>query len=413
MRHCFQKIWHELRIYLAMLRYREIPFRGFRTGWLFRACGLAGSLAMATSIYASPNVIAWNNNLCCDFAGDGETNVPSDLTNAIAIAAGEGDSLALKSDGTVVAWGLNEFGETNVPSGLTNVIAIAAGYYHNIALKNDGTIVVWGSNDFGQTNVPSGLSNVVAIAGSYYDTMVLKSDGTVLAWGGNDDSQTNIPAGLSNVVAISAGFYDNMALKSDGTVVAWGGGVSAVTNVPADLTNAVAIDCSMSISVEHSLALRSDGTVTAWGYTQAPVPANITNAVAIAAGGVQWANLTVARDLALTADGNLAGWGSITNSPANQSNIVAIACGEFHELALVGNGPPIQTAWMTNPNWSGTNFNVRIPTQSGRVYALEFKNNLSDSNWKALPLVAGIGGIITLQDSSNTNSQRFYRVRRW
>ena len=74
-------------------------------------------------------------------------------------------SLALKSDGTVVAWGYNYYGQTNVPSGLTNVVAIAGGYYHSLALKSDGTVVAWGYNDYGQTNVPSGLTNVVAIAG--------------------------------------------------------------------------------------------------------------------------------------------------------------------------------------------------------------------------------------------------------
>jgi alpha-tubulin suppressor-like RCC1 family protein len=309
--------------------------------------------------------------------------------------------------------GLDNYGETNVPSGLSNVIAIAAGYEHSIALKADGTVTVWGSNDYGQTNVPADLSNVVAVAGSYFDTICLKSDGTVLVWGDNSYDQTNVPAGLSNVVAVSAGFYDNMALKCDGTVVAWGGGPSSVTNVPSDLTNAVAIDCSMSFSVEHSLALRNDGTVTTWGYTQAPVPSGLTNVFAIAAGGVQEADPAVSRDLALQTDGSLVGWGGTTNLPTNLSNIIAIASGEFHQVALIGKGLPNQSALMTNTFWSGTNFSVQIPTQSGRVYALQYKNYLSDSNWTALPLVAGNGGMITLQDCSNTNNQRFYRVERW
>jgi alpha-tubulin suppressor-like RCC1 family protein len=364
-------------------------------------------------VYAAPNVLAWDDGLSGGFVSNGETNVPMDLTNAIAIAAGNGHSLALRSDGTVVAWGRNNEGETNIPANLSNVVAIAAGYYHDIALKSDGTIASWGWNLFGQTNVPAGLSNVVAIAGSYYDTIVLKADGTIFAWGGNPYGQTNVPAGLSNVVAVSAGLYDNMALKSDGTVIAWGAGPSSVTNVPTDLTNAIAINCSMSFSVEHSLALRSDGTVASWGYTQDPVPPGLTNVCGIAAGGVQWASPAISRDLALTTEGSLAGWGSTTNLPTNQSNLIAIASGEFHQLALIGNGPPIQSVQITNTIWSGTNFSIQIPTQSGRVYALEFKKSLSDPNWTALPLVAGNGGMVMLQDSSNTNSQKFYRVRRW
>jgi len=54
-----------------------------------------------------------------------------------------------------------------------------------------------------------------------------------------------------------------------------------------------------------------------------------------------------------------------------------------------------------------------LPTQYGRVYALEYKNSLTDSQWTALPLVAGNGGLRTLSDPTATGQQRFYRVRRW
>jgi len=71
---------------------------------------------------------------------------------------------AVGEPGRVVAWGYNSYGQANVPSSLTNVVAIAAGYYHRLALQSDGRVVAWGRNDSGQTNVPSSLSNVVAIA---------------------------------------------------------------------------------------------------------------------------------------------------------------------------------------------------------------------------------------------------------
>ncbi len=86
------------------------------------------------------------------------------LSNAVALAGGGGHALALKRDGTVVAWGDNDSGESAVPSGLSNVTAIAADGRLSLALKSDGTVVAWGSNEFGQTSVPAGLSNVVAIA---------------------------------------------------------------------------------------------------------------------------------------------------------------------------------------------------------------------------------------------------------
>jgi hypothetical protein len=49
-----------------------------------------------------------------------------------AIAAGTNHSLALKSDGTVVAWGDNDSGQATVPAGLSGVVAIAAGYEHSL-----------------------------------------------------------------------------------------------------------------------------------------------------------------------------------------------------------------------------------------------------------------------------------------
>ena len=73
---------------------------------------------------------------------------PAGLTNAVEIALGVSSALALKSDGTVAAWGDNSHGQTNVPSGLTNIVAIAAGDYHDLALKNNGTVVAWGDTNY-------------------------------------------------------------------------------------------------------------------------------------------------------------------------------------------------------------------------------------------------------------------------
>jgi hypothetical protein len=81
-----------------------------------------------------------------------------------------------------------------------------------VALKQDGTVVAWGGNSEGQTTVPAGLSGVVAIAAGWSHTVALKQDGTVVAWGGNIDGQTTVPAGLSGVVAIAAEAYHTVAL---------------------------------------------------------------------------------------------------------------------------------------------------------------------------------------------------------
>ena len=135
-----------------------------------------------------------------------------------AIAAGMEYTVALKNDGSVLAWGRNRWGQTNVPvAAQSGVTAIAAGGYHTVVLKNDGSVVAWGLNSYGQTNVPvAAQSGVAAIAAGRYHSVALKSDGSVLAWGDNYSGQTNVPTGLSGVTAIAAGEAHTVALLGTG-----------------------------------------------------------------------------------------------------------------------------------------------------------------------------------------------------
>jgi pimeloyl-ACP methyl ester carboxylesterase len=130
----------------------------------------------------------------------------------VAVAAGGDHSLALKSDGTVVSWGDNEYGQSTVPTGLSGVVAVAAGGDHSLALKSDGTVVSWGDNEYGQSTVPTGLSGVVAVAAGGDHSLALKSDGTVAAWGSNGLGESTVPAGLSGVVAVAAGEDHDLAI---------------------------------------------------------------------------------------------------------------------------------------------------------------------------------------------------------
>jgi len=166
--------------------------------------------------------------------------VPAGLSGVTAIAAGDCHSLALRSDGTVVAWGIAAR-SWPVPAGLSGVTAIAARSYHSLALEADGTVVAWGANNVGQTTVPAGLSGVIAIAAGGAHSLALKSNGTVVAWGDDGDDQTDVPAGLSGVTAIAAGVDQSLALKSDGTVVAWGHNNYGQTDIPAGLSGVTAI----------------------------------------------------------------------------------------------------------------------------------------------------------------------------
>jgi alpha-tubulin suppressor-like RCC1 family protein len=83
--------------------------------------------------------------------------------------------MALERDGTVVAWGDNFYGETNVPTGLTDAVAIAAGTGFSLALERDGTVVAWGYDAQGEIDVPARLSGVVAISAGWFHSLELAS----------------------------------------------------------------------------------------------------------------------------------------------------------------------------------------------------------------------------------------------
>ena len=212
------------------------------------------------------------------------------------------------------AWGSNSDAQIgngsnayrNVPvqvSDLTDVSAVAGGVFHSLALKNDGTVLAWGWNYYGQLGNGTGgqyysnihvpiqvmnLADVAAIAGGYWHSLALKNDGTVWAWGFNGNGElgnginanSNVPVrvmNLTGVIAISGGYFHSLALKNDGTVWAWGEnpngrldrGANVVSNVPVHVLNLTDVT-SIAGCYWHSLVLKNDGMVWAWGVL--PIP---------------------------------------------------------------------------------------------------------------------------------------------
>ncbi|RYZ43260.1 MAG: kelch-like protein [Myxococcaceae bacterium] len=322
---------------------------------------LAGGGSHTLALKQDGTVWAWGYNGIGQL-GDGTINtyrpassqVPG-LTGVVAVAAGKQHSMALKVDGTVWAWGGNDWGQLGVGTGmwsttpiavpaLTGVAALAAGHGHTLALKQDGTVWAWGRNDYGQLGdgtttyrpIPSrlpGLSGVVALIAGDHHALVMKQDGTVWAWGYNgwgqlgDGTTTHrlTPVqvtGLSGVAALVAGQYHSLALKQDGTVWAWG------RNFEGQLGDATATSRSTPVQVPgltdvatlaaggvHTLALKQDGTIWAWGSNGSGElgdgttmrrlsPVQVPNLTSVAAVSTGWLH-----SLALKSDGTVWAWG--------------------------------------------------------------------------------------------------------
>ena len=187
---------------------------------------------------------------------NGECDV-SKWADIVAIGAGGVHTVGLKSNGTVVATGFNGDNRCNV-SKWTDIVAVSAGRCHTVGLKSDGTVVDTGANDKGQCNVGK-WTDIVAVSAGDWHTIGLESDGTVVATGLNDDGQCNVSE-WTDIVAISAGRCHTVGLKSDGTVVATGTNMYGQCNV-SEWTDIVAI----SAGDWHTVGLKSDGTVVATG----------------------------------------------------------------------------------------------------------------------------------------------------
>ncbi len=305
-----------------------------------------------------------------------QCTVPFGLSNALAVAGGDAHSLALLNDGTVRGWGNNYYGQISIPTNVLGATMIAAGWFHSLALLTNGTVAAWGLNGaslgYHLTEVPADLTNAAVISAQALHTLALRSNGTVVAWGYNQSGVTNVSAGLSNVTAIAAGYQHNLAAKSDGTVVAWGYNGYGQCNVPNGLSNVL----DVAAGVAHSLALKNDGTLIAWGdntFGETNVPSGLSNVVAIAAEGDPQSDSSYS--LAIKTNNTVVAWGDgpIVNPLSGLSNVIAIAGGPNHGLAI-RSGPrtPVITRLPTD-QYQVPGGNVTFAARGAGLYGVAYQ----------------------------------------
>jgi alpha-tubulin suppressor-like RCC1 family protein len=232
------------------------------------------------------------------------------------ISAGAAYTVAIKTDGTLWAWGLNSNGQLGDGSTTdqtapvqesthaTNWAVVSAGVAHTVAIKSNGTLWAWGDNTYGQlgngtttaNNVPVQENTLatdwVAVAAGAYYTVAIKSDGTLWAWGDNTYGQlgngtttaSNIPVQESTLAtnwsAVSAGSGHTVAIKSNGTLWAWGDNSSGqlgdgtitgqlspeqICPAPGSATCPTTGWRDVAAGGSHTVALQTGNTLWAWG----------------------------------------------------------------------------------------------------------------------------------------------------
>src|ERR1051325_10157887 len=138
------------------------------------------------------------------------------VSNAYGSASSSNALLAVIS---LASWGDNSWRQsTSFDPIYTNVVAVAAGAYHTLALRGDGSVLAWGDDYAAPCDVPPSLTNALAIAGGGYHSLAATLAGKAVAWGDNTSGQSTVPVNLNKVIGVAAGAWHSLAWRRAGPV---------------------------------------------------------------------------------------------------------------------------------------------------------------------------------------------------
>ena len=261
---------------------------------------------------------AWGGNAFGQL-GDGTTydrNVPVQIgldTDWASVSVGAGFTVATKSDGSLWYWGASwdDVMNGNLGSSTYRITKptqigtntdwsnVVVGYSHILALKTDGSLWAWGRNRFGQLGDGTTIERSVpvqvgsdtdwaSIVASNIHTMAIKQDGSLWAWGYNAGGMfgdgtssdrysplqtTPIKIGTdTDWMMIATGGSHTAALKRDGSLWTWGtnqvGQLGDGTTInrynPAQIGTYIGWKY-VSVGSGTTLAIKEDGSLWAWG----------------------------------------------------------------------------------------------------------------------------------------------------
>jgi alpha-tubulin suppressor-like RCC1 family protein len=319
-------------------------------------------------------------------------------TNWLSGGSSLGHTAVVKSDGTLWSWGRGASGQlgdntngTKKSSPVQEILAntlwkmVAVGAYHSVALRTNGTIWGWGLNDVGQlginsvANKSSPVQEILAstlwktVSAGGYHSAALRTNGTLWTWGFNGDGQLGNNAGgvgtsksspVQEVTGgttwktLACGGYHTLAIKSDGTLWNWGKNVdgqlgdNSVTHrsSPVQTTAGGTTWKTVAGGGYHSIAIKTDGSLWTWGGNYRGKLGDGTqnhrsSPVQTITGGTNWKKAIGGHDItaALKIDGSLWAWGSNEYGQLAQDDLVhrsspVIIGTSYNWIELVGNG---------------------------------------------------------------------------
>lgn len=325
--------------------YSENPIQiGAATNWKYVVAGYYTSLG----IKEDGTLWTWGYNgygkLGNGTTSDSDTPTQIGIDNNWATISSDSYGnhvLATKTNGTIWAWGYNEFGQlgdgtttnSSVPKQIstsTDWATVAAGSYHSVAIKTDGTLWTWGGNWYGELG--NGTTNNIAapvkigtdknwktIAASYYFSLATKTDSTLWGWGYNEYGQlgngtnTNtlqpVRAGsAANWANVEAGGYHSIGLTVDGNLYGWGyngngelgNGTNNDTNTPTIIGSLVTSSVTTKSVIVNFTA---PPTVIAPVQKIVCFPTTLSLTASGCAGTIKWSDNTTGTSLTLTTAG--------------------------------------------------------------------------------------------------------------
>ncbi len=278
---------------------KNSPFQiGSANNWQLIAAGAEHSLAIKTN----GTLWAWGRNSEAQL-GDGtnnNSNVPIQIgtdNDWAAVSCGVDHTLAVKTDGTLWAWGGNQFGQTGngmPPNSVVSPLQIGtatdwqtvmASLLYSLAIKTDGSLWGWGLNDIGQLGdgttidklLPTqiGTDNWLTASSSSNNSSGIRTDGSMWYWGVNTPAPGQYQSGTDNDWRkVEFGLFHGICLKNNNTLWSYGflnsngqlgnGTTGGAGDIPQQIGSSNDWQ-ETDAGFTHSVAIKADGTLWAWG----------------------------------------------------------------------------------------------------------------------------------------------------